>query len=125
MLDMLKERGAEHIRVFGGGGGVIIPEEIRQLEAYGVERIYSPQMGQAMGLQGIIDDMISRARQAFDINLNINVAKIKANDRDALATAITAIEQGAVKKKELALVKEKSQFIKTPVLGITDRKSVV
>ncbi|MGB0848310.1 MAG: cobalamin B12-binding domain-containing protein, partial [Thiolinea sp.] len=60
MVDMLKERGGEHIRVFAGGGGVIIPEEIQLLQDYGVTRIYSPQDGQEMGLQGLITDMIER-----------------------------------------------------------------
>ena len=58
MVDLLKERGAGHIQIFGGGGGVISPEEIRELEAYGVARIYSPEDGRHMGLQGMIDDMV-------------------------------------------------------------------
>jgi len=60
MVDMLKERGAGHIRVFGGGGGVIVPDEISDLHAYGVERIYSPQDGMELGLVGMIQDMINR-----------------------------------------------------------------
>ena len=59
-VDLLKEAGAEHIRLFGGGGGVIVPAEIKELEAYGVERIYSPYDGQDLGLVGMIDDMIKR-----------------------------------------------------------------
>ncbi|HLP31199.1 MAG TPA: cobalamin-dependent protein, partial [Geothrix sp.] len=58
MVDLLRERGAGHIQVFGGGGGVIVPDEIRELEAYGVARIYSPEDGRNMGLQGMIDDMV-------------------------------------------------------------------
>ena len=61
MVDLLKERGAGHIKVFGGGGGVIVDSEIKELQAYGVERIYSPADGQKMGLQGMIADMIARA----------------------------------------------------------------
>ena len=60
MVDLLRERGAGHIRIFGGGGGVISPEEIQELEAYGVSRIYSPEDGRRMGLQGMIDDMVQR-----------------------------------------------------------------
>src|SRR3990172_11212155 len=60
MLELLAARGGENIRVFGGGGGVIVAEEIRELEACGVTRIYSPEDGQKMGLQGMINDMVSR-----------------------------------------------------------------
>ena len=60
MHDMLAERGAQHVRLFGGGGGVILPEEIRALQEHGVERIYSPDDGRELGLQGMIDDMLSR-----------------------------------------------------------------
>src|SRR5258707_1434105 len=60
MVDLLKERGGEHIQVFGGGGGVIVPAEIKELQDYGVARIYSPEDGQRMGLQGMINDMLAR-----------------------------------------------------------------
>ncbi|MEO8203245.1 MAG: cobalamin B12-binding domain-containing protein, partial [Betaproteobacteria bacterium] len=60
MIDLLRSRGGEHIKVFGGGGGVIVPEEVAELHAYGVERIYSPEDGQKMGLQGMINDMLAR-----------------------------------------------------------------
>ena len=60
MVDLLKSRGGEHIQVFGGGGGVIVPPEIRELQAYGVTRIYSPEDGQRMGLQGMIGEMVMR-----------------------------------------------------------------
>lgn len=61
MVDMLKQRGGEHIRVFAGGGGVIVAEEIQELHSYGVTRIYSPEDGQSMGLQGMIQDMLKRS----------------------------------------------------------------
>src|ERR1700693_5824203 len=60
MVDLLRARGGEHIQVFGGGGGVIVPPEIRELQSYGVTRIYSPEDGQRMGLQGMINDMLAR-----------------------------------------------------------------
>ena len=60
MVDLLRQRGGEHIRVFGGGGGVIVPAEIKELQDYGVARIYSPEDGQKMGLQGMINDMLAR-----------------------------------------------------------------
>ncbi len=61
MIDLLKERGASHIKVFGGGGGVIVPREIRELEAYGVAKIFSPEDGRKMGLQGMINHMLREA----------------------------------------------------------------
>src|SRR5690606_19329503 len=61
MFDLLKERGAGHIKIFGGGGGVILPEEIKELMDYGIERIYSPDDGRKMGLQGMINDLVERA----------------------------------------------------------------
>ena len=61
MMDILRKRNAEHIRVFGGGGGVIIPVEIKELMDYGVNRIYSPEDGREMGLEGMIADMLHRA----------------------------------------------------------------
>src|SRR5690349_1006267 len=61
MVDLLRERGAGHIKVFGGGGGVILPEEIRELMKYGVARIYSPDDGRAMGLQGMINDLVKQS----------------------------------------------------------------
>ncbi|HET7161657.1 MAG TPA: cobalamin B12-binding domain-containing protein, partial [Rhodanobacteraceae bacterium] len=66
MVDMLRERGAGHIRVFGGGGGTITPEEIRDLQDYGVERIYHPNDGMHMGLVHMIEDVVQRARGARD-----------------------------------------------------------
>lgn len=119
IVDQLKARNAEHIRVFGGGGGVIIPDEISELEAYGVERIYSPQMGQSMGLQGMIDDMLDRAYQAFDIVPNAMASLLEQGDRDSLATLITAIEQSKVTTKELEALAQKAAGVVTPVLGIT------
>ncbi|EGG94787.1 B12 binding domain / kinase domain / Methylmalonyl-CoA mutase [gamma proteobacterium IMCC1989] len=120
IVDSLKARGAEHIRVFGGGGGVIVPEEIRQLEAYGVERIYSPQMGQEMGLQGIIDDMIARAKKAFTTHTSNSVLldQLSQGNRDDLARVITAIEQGNISTEDVAALKQVIDK-KTPVLGIT------
>ena len=123
VIDLLKERNAEHIRVFGGGGGVIIPDEIREMESYGVERIYSPQKGQEIGLQGIIDDMIARARKAFDVKMNEDIESILVTDsnqkRDKLASFITAIEQQQLDLSVLEELKQQSEKINTPVLGIT------
>src|SRR3954470_6687850 len=80
MIDLLRERGGEHIKVFGGGGGVIVPAEIAELHAYGVTRIFSPQDGQSMGLVGMILSMI----QQCDIDLSAyaptTLAALRGND---------------------------------------------
>src|SRR5947209_6973806 len=108
MVDLLRERGGEHIQVFGGGGGVIVAEEIRELQEYGVARIYSPEDGQRMGLQGMINDMLARCD--FDL-ARFSPSELKAGDARSLAQVITAIELGAFKGR---LGVEKA-----PVLGVT------
>ncbi|MEE9396602.1 MAG: fused isobutyryl-CoA mutase/GTPase IcmF [Methylococcales bacterium] len=121
MIDLLKERGAPHIKVFGGGGGVIVPEEIAELEKYGVTRIYSPEDGQAMQLQGIIDDMIERTD--FDLSV-MDIPKkntgLEKNGYRSLSRLITALDEGKVDEVRLkSLAKEAGKFGKTPILGIT------
>src|SRR5258706_467224 len=92
MVELLKERGGAHIQVFGGGGGVIVPAEIKELEGNGVARIYSPEDGQRMGLQGMINDMLARCD--FDLVQYAPQALEPGNAR-SLAQVITAIELGA------------------------------
>jgi methylmalonyl-CoA mutase len=94
MLDMLRERGGADIRVFGGGGGVIVPEEIEELHKYGVARIYSPHDGQKMGLDGMIEDMIKRARHELEGDAASLLLKLKSGDRRALARVISLVEAG-------------------------------
>ncbi|MGQ0587056.1 MAG: cobalamin-dependent protein, partial [Gammaproteobacteria bacterium] len=94
MLDMLRERGGEDIRVFGGGGGVIVPEEIEELHQYGVARIYSPHDGQKLGLDGMIEDMVKRARHELEGDAASLLLKLKSGDRRALARVISLIEAG-------------------------------
>jgi methylmalonyl-CoA mutase len=108
MIDLLRERGGEHIQVFGGGGGVIVPAEIKELQDYGVARVYSPQDGQRMGLQGMINDMLARCD--FDL-AQYAPKKIRPGDLRSLAQMITAIELGKAKPA--------SQERVMPVLGIT------
>ena len=120
MVDMLRERGGSAIRVFGGGGGVIIPEEMRELHAHGVARIYSPEDGREMGLRGMIDDMIARCgpdtRRAAPRDLD----RLAAGDRGALARTITAIEDGSLDPSLLASIRERSASLASPpVVGIT------
>src|SRR2546422_4497310 len=112
MLDLLRSRGGEHVKLFGGGGGVIVPAEIRELQDYGVARVYSPEDGQRMGLQGMINDMLARC----DFDPAQHAPKeLKKGDLRALAQTITAIESGVSKTKD-SLHKEKTGV---PVLGVT------
>jgi methylmalonyl-CoA mutase len=120
MVDLLKSRGGEHIRVFGGGGGVIVPAEIRELQGYGVTRIYSPEDGQRMGLQGMIGEMVMRCDTDLAAYAPKDVAALQGHSDAAwraLAQAITALENGrasAAFKDALAAAAKRS-----PVLGIT------
>jgi len=101
MLDMLRERGGQDIRVFGGGGGVIVPEEIAELHAYGVTRIYSPHDGQKLGLDGMIEDMVKLARHELEGDAASLLMKLRAGDRRALSRVISLIEAGKFDTKLL------------------------
>ena len=116
IVDMLKENNAGHIKVFGGGGGVIVPEEIRELHNYGVTRIYSPQDGMTMGLVGMIQDMVDQCRAAELPERGFSEAR--QDDYLALSAMITAIERGEADSVELAALKLGSDR-SVPVLGIT------
>jgi methylmalonyl-CoA mutase len=118
MVDLLKERGGTGIKIFGGGGGVIIPREIRELEAYGVTRIYSPEDGQKLGLAGMVWDMLKRADADLTRDCPKDLKPVRAGDRRALARLITALENGAL---EPALQDElkRGAAAKVPVVGIT------
>jgi len=106
MVDMLREKGASHIRVFGGGGGTITPEEIRELEAYGVERIYHPNDGMKMGLVEMIGDVVARAKRARDSSLVAGDPQgHDAADEFAIARMLSRIEDGAFSESELALMR--------------------
>ena len=120
MIDLLRERGAPQVRVFGGGGGVIVPEEIRELEAYGVARIYSPEHGQQLGLQGVIDDMLSRVDRDLVGVVPQSLDGVSAGDRNALARLITGIEAGTVADGLLREISEHGSVISgVPVVGVT------
>ena len=118
MIDMLRDAGAGHVKVFGGGGGVIVPAEIKELHDYGVTRIFSPEDGARLGLQGMINDMVA----ACDENLAAHAASyeaLTAGDRVALARWITMLEAGAVKATALAALHQAASACHTPTLGIT------
>src|SRR5688572_14720761 len=112
MLELLRARGGGHIQVFGGGGGVIVPAEIEELQRYGVARIYSPEDGQRMGLQGIINHMLAKC----DFDLAQHAPKeLTPGDARSLAQVITALELGAFPNKEKIYQTQN----RAPVLGIT------
>jgi methylmalonyl-CoA mutase len=115
MVDLLEQRNAGHIKVFGGGGGVIVPREIAELEAYGVEKIFSPEDGRHLGLQGMINYMLERTD--FDttkLDVPPSLDAIRAKERASLARAITMAEQGRIEQFQLP-----ESSAKAPVLGIT------
>jgi methylmalonyl-CoA mutase len=120
MYDLLKERGCSHIKLFGGGGGVILPDEIAELQAYGITRIYSPDDGRSMGLQGMINDLLQQSDFATGDNLNGELKHLSAKDHHSIARLISAAENFESESKkvidEIDLLAAKS---KTPVLGIT------
>lgn len=124
MVDLLSERGASHIKVFGGGGGVIIPDEIQELEEYGIAKIYSPEDGTKWGLQGIINHMVKNIDFSTIVDAKFDVNNLSPENKLMVAKLITAIEQGKAKKDgQLAnLRKQLSAKIadrKIPVIGIT------
>ncbi|WP_338762087.1 methylmalonyl-CoA mutase family protein [Bernardetia sp. ABR2-2B] len=121
MHDLLKERGAGHIKLFGGGGGVILPSEIEELHNYGITRIYHPDDGREMGLQGMINDLLKQADFPTGNDVEINeVEKIKEKDSKNLGRIISAVENYPEENK--ALLKKVKELIPervAPVLGIT------
>ncbi len=119
MIDLLKKRGGEHIKVFGGGGGVIVPEEIAELHEYGVERIYSPEDGQKMGLQGMINDMLARCDFDTAQYAPKTLDAVKKGDRRALSQLITAIEAGSLDAKLKQALEAEASTKSVPALGIT------
>uniref|UniRef100_UPI004049736E methylmalonyl-CoA mutase family protein n=1 Tax=Fulvivirga sp. TaxID=1931237 RepID=UPI004049736E len=120
MKDLLREKGADHIKIFGGGGGVILPEEIKDLHEYGITRIYSPDDGRSMGLQGMINDMIERCDFPTGTNLNGEVTHLKNKDVKSIARLISAAENFPEDAKgEFDKIHDIADKVKTPVLGIT------
>ncbi|BAU56043.1 methylmalonyl-CoA mutase family protein [Mucilaginibacter gotjawali] len=120
MHDLLKERGAGHIKIFGGGGGVFLPHEIEELQAYGITRIYSPDDGRKMGLQGMINDMLQQCDFQHKIKLNGELKHLPEKDIKSIATAISIVEN--YPKEADNFLSEVHKLISTnhtPVLGIT------
>jgi methylmalonyl-CoA mutase len=119
MVDMLKEKNRPDIRIFAGGGGVIIPAEIRELEDYGVTRIYSPEDGQKMGLQGLITDMLERCEYDPAENAPTSTDALEEHDTAALASLITALESNRVDDSLREQIHQQAATKQIPVLGIT------
>ncbi|WP_291989182.1 fused isobutyryl-CoA mutase/GTPase IcmF [Candidatus Accumulibacter sp. ACC007] len=123
MIDLLKAGGGEKVRVFGGGGGVIVPSEIDELHAYGVARIYSPEDGQSMGLQGMINDVAEHSD--FDLaalaplDPEVVLTTLKGGDRRQLAQVITALENGVYSAALRKKIVDAAAGLKVPMLGIT------
>ncbi|MEX2103990.1 MAG: cobalamin-dependent protein, partial [Bacilli bacterium] len=122
MYDLLQQRGAGHIRIFGGGGGVITPEEINELEAYGITKIYSPEDGRRLGLQGMINHMLENSD--FPTVGDVKEAVKTANEKNSLAIsklityAELQVEQG--NKDSLSTIFSTDNLqTKSPVVGIT------
>ncbi len=114
MIDMLREAGANHIKVFGGGGGVIVPSEIKELHDYGVTKIFTPEDGAKLGLQGMINDMVALCDH--------DLSKLAAKSHSAyvaLARIVTRVEAGAFSDAELSALRAQAAKVATPTLGIT------
>ena len=120
MYDLLKEKGASHIKIVGGGGGTILPSEIKELHDYGITRIYSPDDGRNMGLQGMINDVLEQCDYPIGENLNGEFKKLGSRNNVAIARLISAIENFPEQHEHLLqkLDQEPGEKI-IPVLGIT------
>jgi isobutyryl-CoA mutase len=120
MYDLLKEKGAGHIKIFGGGGGVILPSEIADLHEYGITRIYSPDDGRAMGLQGMINDLVQQSDFPVGDSLNGEINHLEEKNPTAIARVISSAENfPEVAKASLDKIHEKNLTSHIPVLGIT------
>src|SRR5687767_11591316 len=120
MIDLLRSRGGSHIKVFGGGGGVIVPAEVAELHAYGVARIYSPEDGATLGLQGMIDDMLATCDFDQTAFAPATLDAVARSDRRELAVFISALENGTITeavRDELAA--RARNVMNVPVLGVT------
>ncbi len=124
LVDLLKERGASHVKVFGGGGGVIVPDEIRELESYGVTKIYSPEDGARLGLQGIINHMMKEMDFPTFSSFDFELSRLSPENKPLVARLISAVEQAKAREngdleKLRAELTEKIGERRVPVIGIT------
>ena len=120
MFDLLKEKGAPQIKIFGGGGGTILPSEIKELQDYGIERIYHPDDGRSMGLQGMINDLVERCDIALGEKLDYAIEDLKQKNVPGLARMISAAENFSDLHKDIIeSIREQAAQRNIPVLGIT------
>ena len=120
MHDLLREKGAGHIRIFAGGGGVFLPKEIKELTDYGITRIYTPDDGRAMGLQGMINDLVEKSDFPTGEHLDADISKLTTDNSLAIAQVISGAENFYKKHKDLFDgIHTRAQNAKVPVLGIT------
>jgi isobutyryl-CoA mutase len=120
MYDLLVERNSGHIKIFGGGGGTILPDEINELHAHGITRIYHPDDGRAMGLQGMINDLLEKSDYPTGQNISDETEHLKKKDSRSIARLISAAENfGEASNAALEKVREMTASSKTPVIGIT------
>jgi len=120
MYDLLKEKGRSTIKIFAGGGGTILPDEIKELQDYGITRIYHPDDGRAMGLQGMINDLMHKSDFAIGENLNGEIGHLIKKDQASIARLISAAENFPEQNKEvLERIADESKKLATPILGIT------
>ena len=119
LLDRLRAEGAGHIRVFGGGGGVIVPDEIKVLESHGVTRIYDASQGQIMGLTGMVDDMLARADYDVSALRSPTLDEVAGGKAVHLARLISQIEDGTAAADLLAGIERRAAARRVPVLGVT------
>ncbi|MGD9975943.1 MAG: methylmalonyl-CoA mutase family protein, partial [Desulfatirhabdiaceae bacterium] len=124
MADLLKERNAPHIKIFGGGGGVIVPDEIRELEAYGITKVYSPEDGARLGLQGIINHLVTSIDFSTVSADSLVLKDLTPQNKNRVANAISTVEEAKTVndgrlEKILKQLNEKAAGKKIPVIGIT------
>jgi methylmalonyl-CoA mutase len=120
MHDLLQEKGAGHIKIFGGGGGTILPTEIKELMGYGIVRIYHPDDGRELGLQGMINDLVKQADYPIGADVITDLKKVTTENQGAIANLISSAENFPDKAAStLAKIKDEVKNVKTPVLGIT------
>ena len=120
MFDLLKEKGCAHIKIFGGGGGTILPQEIVELQDYGITRIYHPDDGRSMGLQGMINDLVERCDFPTGKTLNYSLEEVTSKKDACLAQVISAAENFPEEHSAfIAELHDKARLSQIPVLGIT------